>query len=420
MQGAESGYGLSPRERGNPAVKCRPCTSEWRTTQDTHLGSPFHQTIAVVLLVTRKIVIAGVLWAAMMTPALVARSAVSSAGDQVDLLSAEQGEALVQFALDSTAHLRGKPDCSHLVHLVYSRAGLRYGYQPSRTLYRGTADFERVKKPQPGDLIVWRGHVGIVVSPGDKTFFSSVRSGIITESWTADQWLKRGRPRFYRYHLGPDANPEILARLTSDDARPHSDASSNDLGDGRSMPDLPEHAATAPGRATPNSAAVLAIIHQHRKPGKKEIEAAFVAGARASTQQLLDDDTRISGIGQATAVAVFRRAEVQKIRIKKDKGSVTIRLTETMAIEQGRVFPQRTLDRELVIEQKMDGDSPAWVLTGPQQAYVPAAQALTVFQHCAELMLHNDPNSSATRTIVKALDVLYDRSVLSSEQASLK
>ena len=97
------------------------------------------------------------------------------------LLSAKQGAMLVDYALQAGSRLTRQPDCSHLVHLIYSHAGLNYSYQPSRALYAGVEDFERVTRPQPGDLIVWRGHVGIVVSPREKTFFSSVRSGIITE-----------------------------------------------------------------------------------------------------------------------------------------------------------------------------------------------------------------------------------------------
>ncbi|HET9181011.1 MAG TPA: NlpC/P60 family protein [Candidatus Angelobacter sp.] len=108
---------------------------------------------------------------ALATTALARSAAPAFAGDEGELLSAEQGQALVQYAMQSASRLRAKPDCSHLVHTIYSRAGLSYSYQPSRALYRGAAtDFERVKKPQPGDLIVWRGHVGIVVSPRKKTF----------------------------------------------------------------------------------------------------------------------------------------------------------------------------------------------------------------------------------------------------------
>jgi len=135
-----------------------------------------------------------------------------------DLLSADQGVALVDFAMESAADLRTQPDCSHFVHLVYSDAGLNYTYQDSRVLRSGVPEFKRVKKPQPGDLIVWPGHVGIVVSPREKTFFSSVHSGIITESWTAAHWRARGRPRFFRYRIGPDTDLTLLA-TTNDDNR---------------------------------------------------------------------------------------------------------------------------------------------------------------------------------------------------------
>jgi hypothetical protein len=75
--------------------------------------------------------------------------------------------------------------------------------------------FVRVKRPQAGDLVVWRGHVGIVLSPRDKTFISSVRSGIITESWTNDYWAARGRPRFLRYIVGPQADLALLAEVST-------------------------------------------------------------------------------------------------------------------------------------------------------------------------------------------------------------
>jgi cell wall-associated NlpC family hydrolase len=127
------------------------------------------------------------------------------------LLPATAGQALVDIAVGDAADLSTKPDCSHFVHLVYSDAGLDYAYQDSHELYRGVPEFVQVKKPQPGDLIVWRGHVGMVVSRHEKTFFSSVNSGILTESWTAPHWLARGRPRFYRYRMTPDTDLTLLS-----------------------------------------------------------------------------------------------------------------------------------------------------------------------------------------------------------------
>ena len=161
------------------------------------------------------------LWTAVFN-ATAAAQAYDDSGDRV-LVSAEQGQALAEFALQAGPRVRPKPDCSHLVHLLYERAGLVYSYEGSRVLYRGVADFERVKTPQPGDLVVWRGHVGIVLSPEDTTFLSSVRSGIITESWKAAHWVRHGRPHFFRYRIGPAADLTLLAAIIDDDRSAQND-----------------------------------------------------------------------------------------------------------------------------------------------------------------------------------------------------
>jgi len=53
--------------------------------------------------------------------------------------------------------------------------------------------------PQPGDLVVWQGHMGIVVSPTQHVFYSAMRSGPGTDTYDAPYWKHRGRVRFYRY-----------------------------------------------------------------------------------------------------------------------------------------------------------------------------------------------------------------------------
>jgi hypothetical protein len=90
-------------------------------------------------------------------------------------------------------------DCSHFVQYLYEQAGLYYGYAPSKTLYEGMEGFKRVTHPKPGDLIVWRGHVGIVVDPDETTFLSALRSGVKVSSYQSHYWQRRGKPRFLRY-----------------------------------------------------------------------------------------------------------------------------------------------------------------------------------------------------------------------------
>ena len=357
-------------------------------------------------------------------------------GDTV-LVSAEQGQAVADFAMQSGPSVRPKPDCSHLVHLLYARAGLVYPYEDSRVLYRGIDDFDRVKKPQPGDLAVWLGHVGIVLSPEEKTFLSSVRSGIITESWTAPHWARRGHPHFFRYRIGPSANLELLAAIMSDGpavGNPrvrNEDTKTADL----QTPDLRNQAARnadiqdaespsedslAPSthREVPlprderrdaaaqsiagGSAAFVAVIHQRKTPGKREIAAAILESGNARAQELTAGRT----LDLNHPISVFDRVEVTSIKMKHESGSVVVKLSETMSQEDGRILAARKMEREFSMVRR-DG---AWIISDlRRRTYVPQAQALGVFESQAEIFLRRAPNSSATRALVKALDRLYDQ-----------
>src|SRR5258708_2972577 len=97
------------------------------------------------------------------------------------------------------AESESETDCSHLVHDVYEQAGFPYDYASSRELYLGSANFTRVRTPQAGDLVVWRGHVGIGIDPKDHSFFTSVRSGPDTQFYDSPYWRSRGSARFFRY-----------------------------------------------------------------------------------------------------------------------------------------------------------------------------------------------------------------------------
>ena len=114
-------------------------------------------------------------------------------------LSADDGLSVIASALDSRVRLRSESDCSHLVHAIYDRAGFPYPYMSSSSLYAGTSEFQRVTHAQPGDLVVWPGHVGIVVNPAQNAFFSTLGSGPAIDSYEAPYWRQRGRLRFYRY-----------------------------------------------------------------------------------------------------------------------------------------------------------------------------------------------------------------------------
>lgn len=115
------------------------------------------------------------------------------------VLSPDDGLSVIAAALDERVKAARQPDCSHLVHAIYLQAGFPYPYASSSDLYDGTDEFRRVARPQPGDLVVWPGHVGIVVNPAQRAFFSRLRSGPGMDAYDAQYWKQRGQVRFYRY-----------------------------------------------------------------------------------------------------------------------------------------------------------------------------------------------------------------------------
>ena len=126
------------------------------------------------------------------------------------VLSRDDRSYLISVALDRPLRRSSGRDCSHLVHAIYVRAGFPYEYAPSSDIYEGVAPFQRVKRPQSGDLVVWRGHVGMVIQPSKHLFYSFMTAGPGTDDYESPYWKERGKPRFYRYVKDsncPNCNP---------------------------------------------------------------------------------------------------------------------------------------------------------------------------------------------------------------------
>lgn len=131
-----------------------------------------------------------------------AKSAQAAKGSFVrsgHMLTQDEGLAVISAALDTPRHFASNNDCSHLVHAVFRRAGFPYEYAPSEDLYNGVEAFRRVSHAQVGDLIVWRGHVGIIVRPSRHVFFSFLSRGPGTDNYRSAYWIGRGEARLYRY-----------------------------------------------------------------------------------------------------------------------------------------------------------------------------------------------------------------------------
>jgi hypothetical protein len=141
-------------------------------------------------------------------------AAVSGGAKAQEFMIPQSSESPSANVLPSDAKQLSKRslDCSHLVHYLYTRAGLPYSYAPSHQLYSGVRGFRRVRQPRAGDLIAWRGHVGIVVDPQQHSFLSALRSGVKVASYASRYWQKKGLPRFLRYALADVNAPGLWLR----------------------------------------------------------------------------------------------------------------------------------------------------------------------------------------------------------------
>jgi hypothetical protein len=198
--------------------------------------------------------------------------AQSRSDARLHLLSAKQGEDIVQAAWELRRGMVPKPDCSHFVHAVYAKAGFSYGYAVTGEVFTGIDGFRRVQKPQPGDLVVWQGqpgHIGIVVDPGEHSFYSSVLSGFAIENYQSKYWLARGYPRFYRFVVNPSLGPAkpVLTKVARVHPAPNQPA----------LQPVSNQKPAAAVAASPNQAAL--------QPGSSQKAAVSVAGSPKGVSQ---------------------------------------------------------------------------------------------------------------------------------------
>src|SRR6266850_5723137 len=290
-------------------------------------------------------------------------------------LSRREGLALRDFALAQPPKLEPKPDCSHLMHQTFAAAGLDYPYANSFDIYSGVPQFRRVKKPQPGDLIVWRGHVGLVVDPGEKSFYSSLGSGIQTDQYDNRYWRRRGTPRFYRYLT--DASDKTL--LLASRARPLRQVPATAPEPLASEPESPAEAevaavTTADVPAVNSSAAAEKL----RIPESIDIFTASAAPTREDVAQALSELTNASATvlrqpsprQVATPVVIFDRLRVEKVKIKRDQGWAEVRIKVRMQLDGDKINNKASVEKR---RWELRRGEQGWQALAPaDRVYVPA------------------------------------------------
>ncbi len=309
------------------------------------------------------------------------------------LLSKAEGHRIVSATSFANGDLDSEADCSHLVHSLYEQAGFPYDYAPSRDLYLGNPHFARVRSPQPGDLIVWRGHVGIVIDPKRHSFFSSVSSGPDTQFYDSTYWRSRGTPRFYRYLAEEPAHFETASRGVA----------------GRD----------SSGVAQPAAIRVWPLRIRGKKPEPEEVAAAFAEMSQGS-----DDFLRLANLrNPSEPVIVYSQLRVTSLEVKGKRGAARVRVECLVSLPPSQAASQAHW-AELSLElQKM---KTGWTLRNLQDEalYVPREAALRALSsRLAALTQSADASLQQKREqteIIRFLNLLVpdDYTAVSAEEST--
>jgi NlpC/P60 family len=318
------------------------------------------------------------------------------------LITRDEGLAIVDAISDHHRSLRGnraKPDCSHLVNDIYDLAGFPFPYAKSGDLYRGHASFVRVTAPQPGDLIVWRGHVGLVLDPRQHFFYSSLRSGLETEDYTSAYWRRRGTPRFYRYRaasyptiltarqISPQNDrdgsfrTQLVSQSTSDEPRTNV-ASRDSLA---SLPgsddDSPPIQHVSDAEEVSNAAPSKVLINiGSKKPTTEQVKEAISKTYQSVSQGLNAD----SLLHSKSPVMIFTQLRVERLEVKGKHGWADVSIDTEATLTSGALDKAARHDEQ---RWELQHAKSGWITVAPtQNIYVPRAFAVRIFaQQLAQL-----------------------------------
>jgi hypothetical protein len=282
---------------------------------------------------------------------------------------------------------QSKPDCSHLVHQIYTRAGFSYPYSSSSELYSGIKEFRRVTTPQPADLIVWPGHMGIVVSPAQHSFYSSLRSGVGVDYYDSSYWKGRGKPRFYRY-----VKRTSMADSKKPDHRAE-DSESEERGDSAKV-------------IEPSNIPIMdALVVDSVRLSSNQIHNAFLKLAGEYAKSFDGQDL----LGLHIPVIVFDQIKVGRVKVTGQEGSVEIGIAGPLAMSDGRMEWKKHHDkRHWTISRR---DQTTWQVWLPSTAvYLSRNDAVRLFaQQLAILSDHTHEESSGAQKktdLARALNIL--------------
>lgn len=363
-----------------------------------------------------------------MTMCLAAASAVfaqsaRTAADHTDgarPVTKAEGRLIVLATSSADKATESESDCSHLVHDVYERAGFSYRYVNSRDLYTGNANFVRVHFPQPGDLIVWRGHVGIVIDPKEHSFFSSLRAGVDTQFYDSSYWRARGFARFYRYVTDkPFRSAETLAaerRLSrkGDFARSGETEKSASLSTKKPAVASATEVGDVPASVDPGPPREKLLKISGRLPAPEEVASALAEINEDSASMLRD--ASLSNPGRL--VIVYGDLQVTGVHVKGLRGTAETRVESLASLPAGE---NEAASRWKNVSLELQKTRRGWVMKrSAEEIYIPREAALQVLtERLALLTQAADASPQQAREqgeIIRFLNLLLPRGAEASAE----
>jgi hypothetical protein len=324
----------------------------------------------------------------------------------VRLMGAKDGRAIVKAAREHDQPAPGTQDCSHLVHEIYATAGFTYAYASSFDLYAGHVSFAQVKTPQPGDLIVWPGHAGIVLDPRTHSFYSLVRSGLDAEDYNGPYWRSRGKPRFFRYVVQGRENV-LVAKAKTPAASPaagttnsrdttavladRSDAHASSV-EQRSAKTASERAAVIYGlkaidgasAVPPEVPASIVVAEGRQPPTRDEVAEGISELSNAAGNLLRVDDLANVGL----PVVIYDQLSVERLEFKRDHGWAHLQVDSTLSVSNGETQLQKRRDN---VRWELRRAESGWEAVAPlDRTFVPRQVAVAIFVAQLAHLTQND------------------------------
>lgn len=315
------------------------------------------------------------------------------------------GLAILTAALDSRHRIVSRHDCSHFVHDLYEQAGFHYEYASSTDLYAGVDEFRQVTNPQPGDLAVWRGHVGIVVNPSQHSFFSLLRSGPGIDLYNSPYWRHRGQPRFFRYvkHAPAVASNPIRNASWQPFFRAEEDEPATDDPEAGESASSPKKMPGRPQQAT----APRAVLVNASKPLPPQVRDAFL-------QICKEEEPALSGrdlFNSSQSLVIYEELRVKKVRLSGNAGWADVEIDEPVSISgQKAQTRKRTEHQRWALTRRAPA---SWELTpAPNTIYISQAAAVHLLaDELARLTAANDSSDPIQEKaqLARLLDALLEK-----------